>query len=75
MKRFVALELMPAYALLTMGVLIHLLESSGGTFPRLVSFGLFAVGAWIVFRPQKLIAGARTISTALLGAGRSKGSR
>lgn len=75
MKRFVLPELLPSYVLLAIGALIYLLMGSGGTLTHLMAYGLFAVGTWIVFRPQKLIAGARTVSTALLGAGRSKGSR
>lgn len=50
MKRFVLLELMPAYALLATGALIYLLENSDSTFAHLAAFGLFAVGTGIVFR-------------------------
>jgi hypothetical protein len=75
MKRFVLPELMPSYVLLAMGALIYLLESSGGTLARLAALGLFAAGVWIVFRPRKFTAGARASLRALLGAGRSTGSR
>jgi riboflavin transporter FmnP len=75
MKRFVLPELMSSYVLLVMGALIYLLESSDGTFAHLGAFGLFVVGAWIVFRPQKFTAGARASLKALLGAVRSTGSR
>ena len=75
MKRFVLPELMPAYALLVTGALIHLLENSGDTYAHFGVPALFAVGVWIVFRPQKFTAGARVVSRALLGGGRSKGSR
>ena len=75
MKRFVLLELMPSYVLLTIGALIYLLESSDSTFAHLAAFGLFAVGTWIVFRPQKFTASVRACFRALLGAGRSTGSR
>jgi hypothetical protein len=75
MKRFVLPELMPSYVLLAMGALIYLLENSESTIAHLGAFGLFAVGAWIVFRPQKFTASARASLTALLGAGRNRGSR
>lgn len=75
MKRFVLPKLLPSYVLLAIGALIYLLMGSGSTLAHLVAYGLFAVGVWIVFRPQKLITGARTVSTALLGAGRSRDSR
>jgi hypothetical protein len=75
MKRFVIPELLPSYALLAMGALIYLLESSDSTFAHVGAFGLFAVGVWIVFRPEKFTAGANASLKALLGGGRSKGSR
>ncbi len=75
MKRFVLPELMPSYVLLAIGALIYLLESSDSTFAHLGTFGLFAVGTWIVFRPQKFTAGVRASFRALLGAGRSTDSR
>ena len=75
MKRFVLPELMPSYVLLAMGALIYLLENSESTIPHLGAFGLFAAGAWIVFRPQKFTAGARASLKALLAATRSRGSR
>jgi hypothetical protein len=75
MKRFVLPDLIPAYVLLAMGALIHFLEHSDGTWVQLAVLPLFGVGVWIVFRPQKLIAGARAVSRALLGATRSTGSR
>lgn len=62
MKRFVIPEMVPAYILLAMGVLIYLLEHSGSTLTHLVALGLFGLGVWIVYRPQKLIAGARTVA-------------
>jgi hypothetical protein len=74
-KRFVIPELMPSYVLLAMGALIYLLESSDSAFAHVGAFGLFAVGVWIVFRPQKFTAGARASLKALLGAVRSTGSR
>jgi hypothetical protein len=75
MKRFVLPELMPSYVLLVTGALIYLLESSDSSFAHMGAFGLFAVGAWIVFRPQRFTAGARASLKALLGGGRSRGSR
>jgi hypothetical protein len=75
MKRFVLPDLMRSYVLLGMGALIYLLETSESTFARLGALGLFAVGTWIVFRPQKFTAGASASLRALLGAGRSRGSR
>jgi hypothetical protein len=75
MKRFVLPELMPAYVLLAMGALIHLLENSDGTIAHLGALALFPAGVWVVFRPQKLTAGATAVSRALLGVARSKGSR
>ncbi len=75
MKRFVLPELMLSYVLLGMGALIYLLENSESTIAHLGAFGLFAAGAWIVFRPQQFTAGARASLRAVLGAGRSKGSR
>jgi hypothetical protein len=75
MKRFVLPELVPSYVLLAMGALIYLLENSESTFAHLGAFGLFAVGAWIVFRPQKFTAGARASLRAVLDAGRNRGSR
>ena len=62
MKRFVLPEMVPAYVLLTMGALIYVLEHSGTTLGHLVAYGLFATGTWIVYRPQKLIAGARAVA-------------
>jgi len=62
MKRFVLPELFPAFVLLAMGVLIHVLEHSGGTLGNLVAIGLFGVAVWVVYRPQKLIAAARAVA-------------
>ena len=75
MKRFVLPELMLSYVLLVIGALIYLLESTDSTFAQFGAFGLFAVGAWIALRPQSFTAGARASLKALLGAGRSTGSR
>jgi len=61
MKRFVLPEMVPGYVLLAMGGLIYVLEHSGGTVAHLMAFGLFGIGVWIVYRPQKLIAGARAV--------------
>ena len=66
---------MPSYVLLGMGAVIYLLESSDNAFAHLGAFGLFAAGAWIVFRPGKFTSSARASFRALLGAGRSRGSR
>lgn len=75
MKRFVLPELMPSYVLLAIGALIYLLMGSDSTLAHLVALALFAVGVWIVFRPQKFTAGARAASRVLLGGGRSTDSR
>jgi hypothetical protein len=75
MKRFVLPELMPSYVLLVMGALIYLLMGSDSTLAHAMALALFAVGVWIVFRPQKFTAGARAVSRTLLGANRNTGSR
>ena len=75
MKRFVLPELAPYYALFVIAALIAFLTRTGGIAAYLAAIALFMLGTGIVFRPKMHRPTRRECVRALLGAGRSRGSR
>jgi hypothetical protein len=75
MKRFVGPGTEHGYALLAIGAGIHVLTQAGTGVAYVIAIGLGVIGTGIVFgfkRPRDRCVGG---PTAVLGAGRSKGSR